>query len=358
MMRIKVIDKIGRDKWNTFVASSGMGHVFQSYEWGEIKTAQGWEPIRLALEEDGIIKAGASILRRKIPFTNRAILYIPRGPIWDYTDKGLSESLFDALTKIAEESKAVFLKINPDIEDDERTSNFFLERGFTVSKKPIMHRCTFRLDLCQNPDDILKQMESRTRYAIRVSEKKGVLISDTSTKEDLDTFYRLYCETFRRASISPQPYRHFLDVWKVLVSKGLARIFLASYQEQVIAGAFILMFGDKCWYLWGASSGLHRDANPNQALQWHIIRWAKERGYHWYDLQGVPCQVKKGDPLWGIYLFKRGFGGQFVKLIGEWDLVLSPDLYRLLNRLQPIYLRWRSFLSGTTRKRDVDSSIP
>ena len=357
-MGINVVDKIDRDRWNAFVASSEMGHVFQSYEWGEIKTAQGWQPIRLALEEDGTIKAGASILRRRIPFINKSILYVPRGPIWDYTNKGLSESLFGALMEIAEESRAVFLKINPDIEDNERTSDFFLERGFTASKKTIMHQCTFRLDLRESLDDLLQQMESRTRYAIRVSERKGVLISDTSPKEDLDTFYRLYLETFRRASIPPQPYKHFLDVWRVLVSKGLARIFLASYQGQVIAGAFNLMFGDKCWYLWGASRELHRDTNPNQALQWHIIQWAKEKSYHWYDLQGVPCQVEKGDPSGGIYLFKRGFGGQFVKLIGEWDLVLSPNLYRVLNRLQPVYLKWRSSLPGITREKHVDSSIP
>ena len=96
-----------------------------------------------------------------------------------------------------------------------------------------------------------------------------------------------------------------------------------------IAGTLAIHYGDKVWYLYGASSNEHRNLMPNYLLQWRMIQWAVETGCRIYDFRGVSGNVSEDNPLYGLFRFKQGFGGDFTEFVGEEDLVLSPvDVYK------------------------------
>jgi peptidoglycan pentaglycine glycine transferase (the first glycine) len=118
----------------------------------------------------------------------------------------------------------------------------------------------------------------------------------------------------------------------------LARLFLAEHEGQVLAGLLLFHFGDKVWYMYGASSNDKRHLMPNHLLQWEAIRWAKAQGCGLYDMWGAPDALDENDPLWGVYRFKAGLGGRFAPHVGAYDYPVSPLLYRLYQVIMPRYL--------------------
>jgi lipid II:glycine glycyltransferase (peptidoglycan interpeptide bridge formation enzyme) len=79
----------------------------------------------------------------------------------------------------------------------------------------------------------------------------------------------------------------------------------------------------------------HRQKMPNHLLQWEAMQRARAAGCRVYDLWGAPQVFDQSDPLWGVYRFKDGFGGQVVRCLGAWDRPVRPLLYRLYTQALP-----------------------
>jgi len=334
-----------RDRFNHFTANGPKGHILQSYEWGEIKALTNWEPLRLIIEDEGKIVAALSILKRKLPVINKAIFYAPRGPVVDLTNYELMDFLWSRVRELAKEHGAIMLKIDPDVSvKNQDFLNYFKRAGF----KPVSSgegfegtqpRFVFRLDITPSLDELFANLHSKTRYNIRLAQKRGVTVRFAENKDDLKVFYEVLKETAERDHFLIRNYTYFSTMWDQLVENGMAKVFLAEYEGQVIAGTLALIYGDKVWYLYGASSNRHRNVMPNYLLQWTMISWAKENNCRLYDFRGVPGELTEDNPLYGLYRFKKGFNGEFTEFIGEYDLVFDPLMYNLWNIAEPLYYK-------------------
>ncbi len=333
--------------FNAFVAGSPRGHILQSHEWGEVKRFTGWEPLRLAVSDKGTYRATALILKRRLPIFGRSLFYAPRGPVIDFRDKTTFDFLTGEVRKLARGHRAIFLKIDPDLPAREfaDVTEFLKTKGFRKIDKGlgfegVQPRFVFRLDITRSPEELLKQMEGKTRYNIRLAERKGVVINDNCTREDLKAFYQLLQETTKRDEFLVRSYDYFEKLWDVLAPKGMAKLFMARYQGEYIAGTLAFLFGDKCWYIYGASANQHRGVMPNYALQWQMILWAQSRGCRMYDFRGVSGDLDPANPLYGLYRFKKGFGAEFTEFIGEFDLPFSTGWYWLWVGMETMQARF------------------
>ena len=144
-------------------------------------------------------------------------------------------------------------------------------------------------------------------------------------------------ETCERDNFLVRPYSYFEELWDYLVEKGYAKLFMAEYEGKYIAGTLVFLFGQKAIYIYGASSNSHRNVMPNYLIQWTMIKWAKANGAKVYDFRGVPGDLTEDNPLYGLYRFKKGFNGDYVEFVGEYDLVYSPFFYWLWNTAEPVY---------------------
>jgi peptidoglycan pentaglycine glycine transferase (the first glycine) len=341
----------GRE-WNQVLAKCPDAHVLQSYEWGEVKGRWGWRPLRLLLQEGERVCAAASVLHRPIPHTPFCLLYVPKGPAFDYQDLSLWPKVLESLEHLARRERAILLKVDPDLRRNVGMESHQLEpaasavtgllkaRGWRFSPEQIQFRNTVLVDLRPSEDDILMAMHSKTRYNIRLAERRDVRVEEAG-EGDLARFYRLYAHTSARDEFLIRPFGYYRDIWRTFLRARYGQLFLAYYGEQCLAGLFLFRWGEKAWYLYGASSDEERQRMPNHALQWVAIKWAKAQGCTTYDLWGAPEVLNESDPLWGVYRFKSGFGGHVVRYLGAYDYPAHPLLYRLFGELLP---RYRSLL--------------
>jgi lipid II:glycine glycyltransferase (peptidoglycan interpeptide bridge formation enzyme) len=356
-LNIKEIKPEERELFNNFMANGPKGHILQSYEWGEVKETTGWEPIRLLVEDEGCIKAGISVLKRPLPLPGKSIYYAPRGPVADFSDHKTLDFLLGEIRKRALKDNALFLKIDPDIPAENKGAavNYLESRGFVSSDKGlnfegVQPKFVFRLSLDRPIDEIFQNMHSKTRYNIRLAERKGVTVKEDCTKQDLEEFYKILLVTCERDGFMVRSYDYFEAMWEKLVKRGYARLFMAHYRGKAIAGTLAFIFGDKAWYVYGASSNEYRNVMPNYALQWRMIEWAKENGCTIYDFRGVSGDLNPKNPLYGLYRFKKGFGGEFTEFIGEYDLPFSKPLYFLWEKGIPLYREARRKMINLIRK--------
>ena len=355
-LQYSVIAAAQREEYNNLVRSIPKGHILQSYEWGDVKAATGWEPIRLLVKEDGLAVAAISILKRKLPGALYCIFYAPRGPVADLQNKQHLDFLWQAVRKLAAEHKAIFLKIDPDVlAKDQEFGKYLLSRGFQPAQtsegfEGVQPRFVFRLDLTPSIDQLYTDLVGKTRYNVRLAQKKGVQIRANCTRDDLQVFYQVLLETARRDRFLIRAYSYFEEIWEHLVERGLAKLFVAEYEGKVIAGTLAFIFGDKTWYIYGASSNQHRNVMPNYLLQWTMIEWAKEQGCTLYDFRGVPGDVGEDHPLYGLVRFKKGFNGVYTEFIGEFDLPYSRSLYWFWNWVEPKYYRGVRYLINLKKK--------
>jgi lipid II:glycine glycyltransferase (peptidoglycan interpeptide bridge formation enzyme) len=239
-------------------------------------------------------------------------------------------------------------KIEPDLRQDPTpygTWETFCELlrgyGFQSGTQTIQPRRTILLDLVPDEDEILRRMKSKTRYNIRLANRRGVHVHQ-DCEGDIDAFVQMMAVTGERNAFGVHTAAYYRRAYALLNPTGspggLASLFIATYEGQPIAGLMAFACGPKAWYMYGGSGNEHRERMPNYALQWAAIRWAKARGYHSYDLYGVPDEAQetleaqfadRHDGLWGVYRFKRGFGGQLVRYVGAFDYVYNRPLYWL-----------------------------
>ena len=327
--------------WDAFVERRTDGHVLQTSAWAAFKSRFGWGASRMAVLDGDQVVAGASVLFRRLSLDLVTLAYIPKGPLVNWDDAALVSKLFEGMDKLCRSRRAFAVKLEPDIE----ATLSELDSPSSLVPRPsssVQPRRTILLDLTKTEDELLAAMHPKTRYNIRLATRKGVVVRE-GTVDDLPAFYALMQVTGARDSFGVHSAEYHRAAFQMFVPQGWARLLVAEVHEagsvpEPIAAIMLLAFGSKAWYMYGASGDAHRERMPNHALQWAAIRWAKSRGCATYDLWGVPDEdqaaleaqyLNRSDGLWGVYRFKRGFGGRLVRYVGAFDRVYNSLLYRV-----------------------------
>ncbi len=337
ILSMQIVDCRNATEWNQALAAIPYAHVLQAWEWGEFKAKYGWTPRRLLFVENGAPRAAAQILRRPLPRTPFGVMYVPKGPALDYAQTPLLNRILGELEQYARRERAVFIKVDPDIRVGAPAASVLPQRKWRFSDEQIQFRNTVTLDLTQSEQALLAAMKPKWRYNIRLAEKKGVRV-EAGTEADLPLYYEMYAETSARDGFLIRPFSYYSQVWTSFLRANLAHLLLARVGDETVAGIILFRLARRAWYFYGASRNMHRELMPNHLLQWEAARWAKGQGCAEYDFWGAPNKLEESEPMYGVYKFKMGFGGQFVERIGAFDYVVNPLLYYLYAVVRPRYL--------------------
>ncbi len=339
-----LLDPDPRD-WDRFVAHHPAGHVLQLSAWGELKSRFGWQAERVVSVVPSVeerYQVGAQLLYRDLPAGLGRLAYIPKGPLVDWESNEGAEHLRAFLGDLDERVRAqrgVALTIEPDLPDEPRYRRRLADLGFRPSPfGAIQPRRTIVVDIAPDEEAILAAMKQKTRYNVRLAMRKGVVVR-AAMPADLPTFHRLMAHTAARSGFGVHAPAYYELAYRLFVPRHQARLLLAEVEGEPVAALMVFALPPRAWYFYGASGDTHREKMAPYLLQWEAIRWAKAQGCTTYDLWGVPDEdvetleaefAGRRDGLWGVYRFKRGFGGRLERSVGAWDRVYAPLRYGLL----------------------------
>lgn len=357
-------------EWDELITKLPDAHFMQTFEWGQAKRQNGWEPAyQLWDGTDGVVKAAAMVLRRSLSLPlgiKITVLYCPKGPLMDWADEPLRELVLNDLQRYTKNRHAVFLKIDPDVVlgwgtgDSQNTAEntlgqsvqtSLIKHAWQFSNDQIQFRNTVHLDLNQSEDEILAGMKQKTRYNIRLAARKGLVIRHGNLS-DIPLLYRMYATTAVRDNFVIRHEEYYASLWEGFFSAGMAHFLIAEFENQPIAAIILFHFSGVSRYMFGMSLEIQRDLMPNYLLQWEAIRLSKQLGCHTYDFWGAPDVFDESDSMWGVYRFKEGFNGTTVRHLGAWDYASAPFLYTLYTKTLPKLLDVMRF-RGKAENRKV-----
>lgn len=318
--------------FDAFAAVQPNAHILQTSAWLALKTAFGWRGGRVALAQDGRIAAAAQLLFKPLPLKLGTMAYLAFGPYCP--DPALAPALWRAIDALAKQYSAAFLKWEPGIIPAGQPFAP-VARGFQPSPQTIQPPRTILIDIAGDDDAILARMNQGTRRKIRQSLKSGIRYWEAG-RGDLPLFTGMMQTTGARNTFGVHSPEYYARAFDVFVPDHAALI-LAEHEGDPLAGVMVFAAGRSAWYLYGASSNVKRNLMAAYGVQWAAIRWAKARGCTIYDLWGIPdadeaaleAQFEaRSDGLWGVYGFKRGWGGQIVRSAGAFDHAYKPLVYK------------------------------
>ena len=341
---IEFVTQQNLDAYEAFVESHPFGHFMQSRRWGYVKDNWSWEGV-LSRNDAGEIRGALGILIRRVPGMPFTIMYAGRGPVCDPHDEEAIRDLIQGARQVGKRHRSYELKMDPAVlSSDTAFTDLMKKQGFMVSEdsknfEGVQPRYVFRIDMQgRGEEELMASFQQKTRYNIRLAERKGVVVRICG-RDMVPEFARIMRETGVRDGFITRDADYFSKMLEALGEH--ARLYMAFYEDKPVAGTLAIWYGDKVWYLYGASSNEYRNVMPNYLLQWEMIRWAIEKGSRIYDFRGVSGDISEDNPLYGLYRFKRGFNGDFTEFVGELNLVLNRPVYALVERGQHLYRRLR-----------------
>ncbi len=377
--------------WNSIISHLPNPHFLQTFEWGQVKARYGWTPFYAVWFADGSFSitsqladpqsttpvAACLILKRAIPIRGFAarvsILYAPKGPLLDWANASLRDRVLNNLQSFTQKQGAIFLKIDPDVVlgrgisgteggMDESGGTIvqsdLMQRGWVYSSDQIQFRNTVLIDLHPTEEEMLARMKQKTRYNIRLAEKKGVSVRG-GTAEDFPMLYRMYAETSVRDGFVIRDQDYYQTVWmtflkpsNVLAQPSMIPL-IAEVNNEPVAGLFLFMFSGRAYYVHGMSREIHREKMPTYLLQWEAMKRAKAVGCTVYDLWGAPEKFDESDPLWGVYRFKEGLGGHVQRTLGAWDHSPNKFWYKMYSEIIPRLLDVMRFRGKTQTHQNL-----
>jgi lipid II:glycine glycyltransferase (peptidoglycan interpeptide bridge formation enzyme) len=317
------------ERWDELLlANPDRGNVFQSLEFTAQKALGGWTA-RFVMADT----LALTVLEKQVTGLGK-VWYLPKGP--GITSTRQLDDLLPELRDFAASNGVFVVKIEPELSPSPETSADLMKLGL-VKVTPIQPNfSTVLLDLIGTPDEIMASLNQKGRHAIRRAERDGVTVQAVPSSDDnCRLMYDLLAAT-AEGSFRIRHYDYYRTFWQRYEAADLGQLFFAYVDNQIVAGAYALVFGDKSTYKDGASIRERTVYGASHLLQWRVIEWAKSKGSVIHDFCGAPPSDQIGNPdhpHYGIGRFKTSFNKEVTDYIGAYDLVVKPLQYKIWSKI-------------------------
>lgn len=417
--------EISSNKFQELAKKSDQITFHQTKQWGKLKESNGWHAYYLSLEEKGKSYACTLMLTKDIPIIKKRICYCPRGFLIDYKNKKILENFTEEIKEFAKKKKGIFIKIDPYVpykqhnrdgalveggfDNSEAVENLkeleYKHFGFNLMQDTLQPRWMHTIPIKnRSMDEIMADMESKTRQILRKNERCGITTREIK-REELSKFKDIMKHTSDRREFVDRPLSYYENMWDNLHKDGILKIMIAEidfdkYKENVeqerkkilnemkdrftkkknntikmnekkfnsrqkqdeenvlrlekqlreienyqytyghkalLGGILFLIYGNEVLSLYGGSMKSLMNFQSAYTLHFEGIKYAYEHHFSTYNFYGITGDFREENPLYGLYLFKKSFGGEVVELIGEFDLILNKFWYRTYNFSFKVY---------------------
>ena len=307
-------------------------HPLQSGGWEEFRKKTGIKTVRTA--------NGLLLTIHPVPKTKFNIGYLPKGP-------EINQKMLNEIFEIGKKENCIFIQLEPNIE---RATQEYKFKNLVPSARPLFTKYTFVLDLSKSEEDLLKNMHPKTRYNIKLAEKKGVKVIEANSDKSFNEYLNLTDETTKRQKFYAHNKDYHRLMWQTLKQKGplnkdelSAHLFRAIYKNETLAAWILFVYKDTLYYPYGSSSSKFREVMASNLIMWEAIKFGKKLGLKEFDMWGALGKNPDNKDSWfGFHKFKEGYGARHVEFIGSFDLIINNKAYfayKLLNKIRWFILR-------------------
>ncbi|PIS14778.1 peptidoglycan bridge formation protein FemAB [Candidatus Shapirobacteria bacterium CG09_land_8_20_14_0_10_39_12] len=329
---MKTVEISGIEKEKVKDFNQRASHPLQSWEWGEFRKLQGHKVVRTGKEKDGQLKEIYQITFHSIPLLPQTVGYLPKSSLLD-------NEIVEKLRQIGKENKAIFIKIEPNIEMQSGKETELQKLGL-IKGKPLFTKFTSVIDLTRPEEEIFSSFKQKTRYNIRLAEKHGIKIQEDNSNEAFENYLNLLFETTSRQGFYAHNKEYHRKQWQILKPAGISHLLTATYQGITLASFLLFSFNGVLYYPYGASTREHKELMAPTLLMWEAIKFGKKLGCKSFDLWGdLEPNPAPNHPYFGFHRFKDGFSPKLLEFMGSYDLVINPTLYQIYKIIDNI--RWR-----------------
>jgi len=289
-------------------------HPLQTSAWAEFRQSWGNEVLETNY---GIITT------HKLPLSSYKIGIFEKGPT-------PTQSMLDDLKRIGKENNLIFIKLEPNCPKSSKLVELMQTQGLVAGRK-LFTPTTFQIDLTPNEEDLMKSFSSKTRYNIRLAEKKGVTVKENNGDIAFERYLELTKETINRQGFFAHTERYHRLMFSILQKAGIAHLMTATYEGEIITTWILFTWKDFLYYPYGASTEKHKEVMANNLMMWETIKFGKKLGLTTFDLWGR----EEGK---GFTKFKEGYNPKVIEFLGTWDLVINKPLYYIYRIAENV--RW------------------
>ncbi len=296
-------------------------HPLQSPAWSEFRKKWGNEVVET--------KYGTLTLH-KIPLTKYKLGMFIKGPT-------PTKEMLEFLKDFAKKNNLIFIKLEPNTLKDESVTNLLKENS-CVKGKTFFTPTTFWLDLTKKDEDLLASFKPKTRYNIRLAQRKGVEVKEDNSDKAFNKYIELTRQTTKRQNFYAHNEKYHRLMWETLHPKGLAHLLTAIYNNEIVTTWILFTYKDFLYYPYGASSDKYKNVMPNNLMMWEAIKFGKKKGLKTFDMWGR-------EPGKGFTKLKEGYNPKVIEFVGTWDLVINKPLYYLYRGIDAarwFYLKGKS----------------
>lgn len=317
-------------------------HPLQSPLWGEFRKKTG---VKTVLADNLLLTI------HSIPYTKYKIGYLPKGPM-------PTKQMLEELKKIGKSENCIFIQIEPKVENIKNLKLKIENLGLVPSAHPLFTKYTFVLNLTKSEEDLLKNMHPKTRYNIKLAEKKGVRVAEDNSSKAFEQYLHLTKETTKRQNFYAHNEKYHRLMWETLKYKKSniknqkfntnelsAHLLKATYKGKTLVAWILFVLNDTLYYPYGASSTKHREVMASNLMMWEAIKFGKKLGLKKFDMWGsLGPNPDTKDPWYGFHRFKEGYGPKLIEFTGSYDFVINKKLYfiyKIADKIRWTLLRFK-----------------
>jgi lipid II:glycine glycyltransferase (peptidoglycan interpeptide bridge formation enzyme) len=289
-------------------------HPLQTKAWEEFRKSWGNETVRV---DNNLLTL------HKIPLLNKKIAIFEKGPT-------PTVKMLDSLKEFGKKNNLIFIKLEPNVIKEEKLINLLKKSG-AVPGKTLFTPSTFEIDLTKSEDELLKSFSSKTRYNIKLAQRKGVTVSEDNSDEAFEEYLKLTKETTQRDNFFAHSEKYHRLMWETLKER-VAHLLVAKYNNEIVVAWILFIDDGVLYYPYGASTHKYKNIMAPNLMMWEAIRFGKKMNLKTFDLWGR--EVGKG-----FTKFKVGYNPKVVEFIGTWDLIINKPIYYLYRILE--FFRWQ-----------------